>query len=85
MGIYNGQTCGLKTKVYICTSKYVVPVEYGTFSLIFHLVVYFFKYITGISSRGDYVLWCIFALLLCIGIWNNLSIYIVTPDRIKWS
>ena len=46
----------------------VVPVEYRIFSQKFHLTMWFFQFITGITSKWYYFIWCIIALLMCIGV-----------------
>ena len=46
----------------------VVPAEYGPFAQIFHLTMWFFKFITGSNFKWDYVMWRIIALLVWIGI-----------------
>ena len=62
----------------------VVPVEYGTFPHKFHLMAWLFKFIDGITSSWDCVVWWIFTLLMWIGIWTKLIINRVTPDKVKW-
>ena len=36
----------------------MVPVEYGTFAQTFHLTMWFFQFITGITFKWDYVIGC---------------------------
>ena len=62
-GLYDSQTYELK-KGWICTSMDVVPVEYGTFTQTFHLAMWFFQFITGITFKWNYALWRIIALLV---------------------
>ena len=83
--IYDVQTYELKTRVYIWTRIDVVPVEYRTFAQTFHLKIWFFQFITGITFKWDYVIWCSIALLVWIGIWTKLIIYRVPPDPVRWS
>ena len=83
--LYDGQTYDLKTRVYIWTRVDVVPVEYGTFSQTFHLTMWFFQFITGITFKVDYVIGRSVALLVWIGIWTKLRIYRVPPDPVRWS
>ena len=70
--LYVGRTYGLKTRVDIWTSIYVVPVEYVIF-------------ITRINFIWDFVLWIIVALLFWIDLWTKLRIYRVPPGPFKWS
>ena len=69
--IYDGQTHDLKTRVYIWTRMDVVPVEYETFAQTFHLSMWFFQFITGITFKWDYVIGCSVALLVLIGFWTK--------------
>ena len=57
-GFYNGRTYDLKTRVEIWTRMDVVPVEYGTFAQKFHLTMWLFQFITGITFKWDYVIGC---------------------------
>ena len=82
--LYNVQTYDLKTRVDIWMSVDVVPVEYGTFTQTFHLTMWFFQFITGITFKRDYVIGRRVALLLWIGILTKLRIYRVTPDPVRW-
>ena len=45
-----------------------VTVEYGTIYHMFYLMMWFFKFVTGISSREYFIMWWIFALVLWISI-----------------
>ena len=83
--IYDGQTYDLKTRVDIWTRMDVVPVEYGTFTQTFHLMIWFFQFINGINFKWDYVTGRSFTLLVWIGIWKKLRIYRVTLDPVRWS
>ena len=83
--LYNGQTYELKTKVDIWTRIDVVPVEYVTFAQTFHLAIWFFQFITGITFKWDYVIGRSVALLVWIGLWIKLRIYRVPPDPVRWS
>ena len=56
--IYDSQTYDLKTKMYMWTSMDVVPVEYETFAQTFHLIVWFFQFITWINFKWDHVIGC---------------------------
>ena len=49
--LYDGQTYDLKTRVDIWTRMDVVPVYYGTFAHTFHLTMWFFQFITGITFK----------------------------------
>ena len=82
--LYNGQTYELKTKVDIWTRIDVVPVEYVTFAQTFHLAIWFFQFITGITFKWDYVIGRSVALLVWIGLWIKLRIYRVLPDPVRW-
>ena len=82
--IYDGQNYDLKTRVEIWTRIDAVPVDYGTFSHTFHLTMWFFQFITGVTFKWDYVMWCIISLLVCIGILTKLIIYRVPPDPVRW-
>ena len=81
--IFDGQTYDLKTRVDIWTRMDVVTVEYKTFAQSFHLKMKFFQFITGINLKWDYVMWCIIALLVWIGLWTKLRIYRVPPDPVR--
>ena len=82
--LYEGQIYDLKTRVDIWTRMDVVPVEYGTFAQTFHLTMWFFQFITGITDKWDYVIGRSVALLIWIGLWTKLRIYRVPPDPIRW-
>ena len=82
---YDGQNYDLKTRVNIWTRMDVVPVEYGSFPQEFHLKMWFFKFITGIKFKWDYVIGCSVALLIWIVLWTKLRIYRVPPDPVIWS
>ena len=49
--LYDGQIYDLKTRVDIWTRMDVVPVEYGTFTEKFHLMNWFFQFITGFTFK----------------------------------
>ena len=83
--IYDGQTYDLKTRVDIWTRIDVVPVEYGTFSQTFHLTIWFFQFITGITFKWYYVIGRGVALMVWISLWIKLRIYRVPPDPFRWS
>ena len=83
--LYDGQTYDLKTRVDIWTRMDVVPVEYGTFTYKFHVTMWFFQFITGITFKWGYVIVRSVALLVWIGLWNKLRIYRVPPDPGRWS
>ena len=83
--IYEGQTYYLKTRVGIWTRMDVVPVEYGKFSHKFHLTMWIFQVITGITFKLDYVIGRIISLPVWIGLWTKLRIYIVPTDPVIWS
>ena len=83
--IYDSQIYDLKTRVNIWTRMDVVPVEYGTFAQKFHLTMWFFQFITGITFEWDYVIGRSVDLLVWIGIWTKLRIYRVPPDPVRWS
>ena len=51
--LFEGHIYGLKTRVYIWMRMDAVPVEYGTRSQIFHLMMQNFKFITGITFMWD--------------------------------
>ena len=70
--LFDGQIYDLKTRVDIWSRMYVVPVEYGTFDQTFHLTMWFFQFITGISFKWDYVIGRSVALLIWIGLWTKL-------------
>ena len=84
-GIYGGQTYYSRTRVDTWTRMDVVPVEYGTFAQNFHLMIWFFRFITGINFKWDYVMWQIIDMLACIDIWTKMRIYIVPLDPFRWS
>ena len=83
--LYDGQIYDLKTRVDIWTRIHVVPVEYGTFAQTFHLTMWFFQFITGITFKWDYVIGRSVALLIWIDFWTKLRIYRVPPDPVRWS
>ena len=83
--LYDGQIYDLKTRVDIWTSMDVVQVEYGTFAQTFHLKMWFFQFITGITFKWDYVIGRSVALLVWIGLWTKSIIYRVPPDSVRWS
>ena len=80
--LYDGQTDDLKTRVDIWTRMDVVPAEYGTFAQTFHLTMWFFQFIYGITFKWDYLIGLSVALLVWIGIWTKLRVYIVPPDPV---
>ena len=63
----------------------MAPVEYETFTQTFHLTMWFFQFITGITFKWDYVIGRSVALLIWIGLWTKLRIYRVPPDPVRWS
>ena len=81
--LYDGQTYELETRVDIWLSLDVVPVEYGTFTQKFHLTMWFFQFITGITFKLDYLIGHSVALLAWIGLWNKLRIYKIPPDPVR--
>ena len=83
--IYDGHTYDLKTMVDIWTSMDVVPAEYRTFAQTFHLMMWFFQFITGIAFKWDDLIGRSVALLVWIGLWTKLRIYRVTIDPVRWS
>ena len=83
--IYDGQTYDLKTRVNIWTRMDVVPVDYGKFAQTFHLTMWFFQFITGITFKWGYVIRCSVALLVWIGLWTKLRVYRVLTDTVRWS
>ena len=83
--LYDGHIYDLKTRVDIWMRMDVVPVEYGTIAQKFHLTMWFFQFITGITFKWDYVIGKFFALLLWIFLWTKLRIYRVPPDPVRWS
>ena len=83
--LYEGQTYDLKTRVDIWTRIYIIPVDYGTFYQTFQLKMWFFKFITGITFKWDYLIGRSVALLVWIGIWTKLRIYRVPPYPVRWS
>ena len=82
--LYDGQTYDLKTRVDIWTRMDVVPVDYWTFTQTFHLTMWFFRFINGIAFKWYYVMWRIIALLVWIGLWIKLRIYLVPSDPVRW-
>ena len=50
--LYDGQTYDLKKRVDIWTRMDVFPVEYGTFAQTFHLEMWFFSLLLGLTSSG---------------------------------
>ena len=81
--IYESKTCGLKIRVYMWTRMDVMLVANGTLTQMFHLKMWLFKFITGITFRW----WCydilfLFWYVLVFG--NKTSIYRVTSDQFKW-
>ena len=84
-GFYDGHTYDLKTSVDIWTRMNVVPVEYGSFSQRFHLTMWFFQFITGISFKWDYMMGRIIDLMVQIFIWIKLRIFKFPPDPVIWS
>ena len=79
--LYDGQNYDLETRVDIWTSTDVVPVEYGKFTQTFHLAVWLFRFITGVTFNWDYFLWHVIALLVWIGLWTKFRIYKFPPTR----
>ena len=82
--LYDGQTYEQKTRVDIWTMTYSIPVEYRTFAQKFHLTMWFFPFINGITFKWDNVIWRSIAMLVCIGICTKLRIYRVPPDPVRW-
>ena len=60
----DSKTYGMKIRMDIWTSMDVVPVEYGIFAQKFHLNMWFFQFITGITFKWDYVIWRIIYLII---------------------
>ena len=83
-GFYDGQTYDLKTRVDIWTGMDVISMEYRKFDLTFHLMVWLFKFINGITFKWNYVMWRIIALLVWIGLWNKYRIFRVLIDPVRW-
>ena len=83
--IYDGQTYDLKTRVDIWTRMHIVPVEHGTFAQTVQLKMCFFRFLTGITFKLDFVIVHSVALLVWIGLWTKLIIYRVPPDPFIWS
>ena len=83
--LYDGHIYDQKTRVDKWKRMDVVLVEYGTFSQIFHLTMWFFHFITGITFKWDYVIGKSAALLIWIVLWTKLRIYRVPPDQLRWS
>ena len=83
--IYDGQTYELKTGMDIWERMDVVPVEYVTLAQKFHLKMWLFQFITGMTFKWDHVIYRSIAILVWIGIWNKLRIYRFPPDPIRWS
>ena len=54
--LYDGQTYDLKTRVDIWTSMHIVQVEYVTFNQTFHLMMWLFQFITGLTFKWDDVI-----------------------------
>ena len=50
-----------------------------------YLEMWFFQFITGITFKWDDVIGCSVALLVWIVIWNELRIYRVPPEPVRWS
>ena len=72
--LYEGQNYDLKTRVEIWTRMDLVPVQYGTFAQTFHLTMWFFQFITGITIKWYSVMGRNVALLVCIGLWTKLGV-----------
>ena len=83
--LYANNIYNHKTRVDIWMRMDVFPVQYETFDQTFHLMMWFFQFIIGITLNLDYVLWHIIALLVWIGIWTKLRIYRVPTDPVRWS
>ena len=83
--LYDGQTYDLKTRVDILMRMDVVPVDYGTSTQTFHLTVWSFPFIAGISFKWEHVIWSSISLLVWIGLWTKLIIYRFPPDPVRWS
>ena len=81
--LYEGQTYDLKTRADIWTRMDIVPVEYGKFALTFHLEMWFFQFVNGITFKWDYEIGRIVALLVWIGLWTKLIIYRVPTDPVR--
>ena len=41
----------------------------------FHLTIWLFQFITGVTFKWDYVIRCSFAMLVWIGLWTKLRTY----------
>ena len=52
---------------------------------IFHLTMWLFQFITGITFKWDYVIGQSVDLLVRIGFWTKLRIYRVPTDLVRWS
>ena len=83
--LYDGHIYNLKTRVYIRKRMDVVPVEYGTLSQKIYLMMWLFRFITGIDFNWYYMMWRIIALLIWINLRTKWRIYRVPPDPVRWS
>ena len=63
----------------------MVPVEYGTFAQTFHLSMWFFQFVTGITFKWDCLIRRSVAILVWIGLCTKLRIYRVPPEPVIWS
>ena len=70
MDLYDGQTFDLKIRVIILMRMDVFPVEYGTISHMFHLIICFFWYVTAITLMWNGVKCLIVDIFVWIGICN---------------
>ena len=61
----------------------VVPVEYGKLSQMYHLVMCFFQFISGVAYRWYVVLCWIVVLLMWIGFWSHFRPYKAPTDQVK--
>ena len=48
-------------------------------------MVWLFRFITYITFKWDYVLWCTISLMVWIGLCDKLRIHRVHPDPVRWS
>ena len=70
MGLYEGQTFHLKTRVVIWMSMDMVPVEYRKLAHMLHLIMWFFQYVTETIFIFNGVIWWIVVLFVWIGLWG---------------
>ena len=71
--LYDSHTYDLKTRVDIWTRMDIMSLQYEILGQTFHLTMWFFQFIHGITFKWDYVIWFSIVLLVWIGLWKKID------------